>query len=176
MPNKKLLLLLVVFAVASCSSNKKNNDADTKPVSVKQEPSKVAVEENIEDTTMFSVTADELKKSESGPQVVYFDTNSSKLDGEATDTLKKKVLPEAKNLKTKKVVIEAHCDERGSEAYNQKLSERRAKSVKRYLVKNGVSDVKIKTVGYGESKPVALGHDEESWSKNRRAVTISIKK
>lgn len=176
MPNKNLLLLLAALAIASCSSNNKNAESN---LSTPKNPQKIAeAQENseIEEDSMFSVSADELKKSQSGPHVVYFSTNSDKLDQEAVSTLNQKVLAEAKSSKTKKVVIEAHCDERGSKTYNQNLSEKRAKSVKTYLVKNGVKDVKIKTVGYGESKPVALGHDEESWAKNRRAVTISIKK
>ncbi len=177
MLNRNLLLLLVTLAFASCSSNKKSAENNS---SAQKEPQKVVVapEENsgIEEDIMFSISADELKKSESGSRVVYFAKNSSKLDAEAISTLNQKVLAEAKSSKTKKVVIEAHCDERGSEDYNQKLSEKRAQAVKSYLVKNGVKDVKIKTVGYGESKPVALGHDESSWAKNRRAVTISIKK
>jgi peptidoglycan-associated lipoprotein len=177
MLNKKLLLLLATLAVASCSANKKSANAENNSF-VAKEPKVVVQEEKlseVEEDEMFSVSADEIKKSESGPHVVYFDTNSSNLNVEAVATLTQKVLSEAKSAKTKKVVIEAHCDERGSKAYNQKLSKRRAKAVKDYLVKNGV-EVKIKTVGYGESKPVALGHDEESWAKNRRAITISIKK
>ena len=177
MLNKKLLLLLATLAVASCSANKKGANTENNSF-VAKEPKAIVQEEKlseVEEDEMFSVSADEIKKSESEPHIVYFDTNSSNLNAEAVATLTQKVLPEAKSVKTKKVVIEAHCDERGSKAYNQKLSKKRATAVKDYLVKNGV-EVKIKTVGYGESKPVALGHDEESWAKNRRAITISIKK
>ena len=174
MINKNIISLLLSLSLISCAANKKTsevaaNSVETKKESVQEAPSK-------EEVKIFSVPAAEVAKSESQPQVIYFDTNSSALTAESNSTLKEKVLPEAQNLKTKKVVIEAHCDERGSKAYNKKLSERRALAVKKYLVENGVKSVKIKTVGYGESKPAALGHDEESWAKNRRAVTISIKK
>jgi peptidoglycan-associated lipoprotein len=173
MLNRNLSLLVIAFTIASCASHKKSSEAGSS-----KSPSKVVIEKSqeIEVDTMFSVSAEEIKKSESGAHVVYFSTNSNSLDDAAIAILKDKVLAEAKSANTKKVVIEAHCDERGSKAYNQKLSEKRAKAVKDYLVKNGVQDVKIKTVGYGESKPVALGHDEESWAKNRRAITISLKK
>jgi len=170
MLKKSLTLLAIALTIASCSANKKNTESD----SVQKEPEKKVVA--TEDVKMFSVSEAEIAKSESGPHVVYFDTDSAKLDNAATSILSEKVLPEAQNLKTKKVVIEAHCDERGSKAYNQKLSEKRAAAVKKYLVENGVKNAKIRTVGYGKSKPVALGHDEASWSKNRRAITISIKK
>lgn len=169
MLNKNLFLLIATLALASCSANKKNVENIS---SLPKEPKEVALKEE----EIFSVSADEIKKSESGSHVVYFSKNSAKLDSESTSILKEKVLEEAKSSNTKRVFIEAHCDERGSDAYNQKLSEKRAKSVKNYLVKNGVKNAKVKTVGYGESKPVALGHDETSWAKNRRAVTISIKK
>lgn len=170
MLNKIITLLLLSASISSCAYNKKSNLTP-------QEAPKVISESPKDDSIkMFSVSDEEIKKSGNVPTVIYFDTNSAKLNSEAKNILGEKVLAEAKNSKTKRVVIEAHCDERGSESYNQKLSEKRAKSVKKYLVKNGVANVKIKTIGYGESKPVALGHDEDSWSKNRRAVTISIKK
>ncbi len=173
MIKKNITLLLIALSLASCSSTKKTNDVAAVEQPAKKESPVSAANEAV---LVFSVPAAEIATSETGPQVVYFGTNSAALDQDATATLEKKVLPEAQNLKTKKVVIEAHCDERGSKAYNKKLSLKRANAVKEYLVKNGVKEVKIKTVGYGKSKPVALGHDETSWAKNRRAVTISVKK
>jgi peptidoglycan-associated lipoprotein len=65
--------------------------------------------------------------------------------------------------------IEGHADERGTEEYNLVLSEKRANAAKRYLVGLGVGDANLGTVGYGEERPVDEGHDEASWSKNRRA-------
>lgn len=179
MLSKKLALIAVIAALASCSTNKKssenfNSDKQNHVTEIKKLPEdKNSV---VEEDEMFSVSADEIQKSGTKPHVIYFDTNSTKLDKEAVEILSGKVLPEAKDAKAKKVVIEAHCDERGTTTYNQRLSQKRADSVKNYLIKNGVKGVKIKSIGYGESKPVALGHDEESWAKNRRAVTIVIRK
>ena len=181
MINKNIVLVLAtLIAATSCGSMKKTAPVSpTKPQetakesTIKDDSEKVS---KIEATTIFSVSEAEIAKSEAKAQVVYFDTNSAALTNDAVSILSEKVLPEAKNSKTKKVVIEAHCDERGSKAYNQKLGKKRAESVKKYLVQNGAKDVKIITKSYGESKPVALGHDEAAWSKNRRAVTISIKK
>lgn len=167
---KKLALLAAIFAIASCSSNKKSVESSANQAT---EIKKLA-EENFDE--MFSVSKAEIEKSGTKPHVIYFDTNSSKLNSKALEVLSEKVTPEAKNGKFKKVVIEAHCDERGSTTYNQKLSQQRASAVKNYLVKNGIKSAKIKAIGYGETKPAALGHDEESWAKNRRAVTIVIKK
>lgn len=67
-----------------------------------------------------------------------------------------------------RIQIEGHTDEKGPEVYNQKLSERRANSVKKYLVKNGVKGSKIKTQGFGELNPIADNSTEEGRSKNRR--------
>lgn len=75
-----------------------------------------------------------------------------------------------------KVEIEGHCDERGSTGYNLALGERRAASVKNYLVSLGISPGRLSTISYGEEMPSDPGHNEEAWSKNRRAHMIIIKK
>lgn len=74
------------------------------------------------------------------------------------------------------LIIEGHCDERGTEEYNIGLGQRRADSVKKYLIALGISPDKIKTVSYGESVPADPGHNEEAWAKNRRAVFVLIQK
>ena len=67
------------------------------------------------------------------------------------------------------VIIAGHCDERGSREYNLALGERRALAVRQYLAGLGIDQSVIQTVSYGEEQPVAAGHDESSWSQNRRA-------
>ena len=68
-----------------------------------------------------------------------------------------------------RISIEGHCDERGTVEYNLALGERRARTAMDFLVNYGVESRRIDIVSYGENKPFALGHDESSWSKNRRA-------
>ncbi|NWF91821.1 MAG: peptidoglycan-associated lipoprotein Pal [Syntrophaceae bacterium] len=75
-----------------------------------------------------------------------------------------------------KIQIEGHCDERGTEAYNLALGERRANSTKKYLISLGISPDRISTISYGEERPVDPGHNEEAWAKNRRAHTIILSK
>ena len=70
------------------------------------------------------------------------------------------------------VVIEGHCDERGTRAYNLALGDRRATAVKNYLVALGVSPSRITTISYGKERPAVLGSGEAAWSQNRRAVTM----
>jgi len=66
------------------------------------------------------------------------------------------------------VVVEGHCDERGSNEYNLALGENRAVTVRDYLVQSGVAADRIQTRSYGEEKPVSEGHDESAWAVNRR--------
>ena len=74
-----------------------------------------------------------------------------------------------------KVVIEGHCDERGSEEYNLALGEKRAKSARDYLISLGISPEHLSIISYGESMPLDPRHCEEAWAKNRRAH-FAIKK
>ena len=67
-----------------------------------------------------------------------------------------------------KVRLEGNCDERGSDEYNIALGQRRADGVKKLLLVSGVKEKQISTISYGEEKPKATGHDESSWSQNRR--------
>ena len=68
-----------------------------------------------------------------------------------------------------KIILEGHCDERGTAEYNLALGERRAKAVKDYLVGTGIAADRISTISYGEERPFVLGHDESAWKWNRRA-------
>ena len=67
-----------------------------------------------------------------------------------------------------RVLIEGHCDERGSNEYNLALGDRRANSAKNYLVKSGVAESRITTISYGEEQPLCMEHAESCWWKNRR--------
>ena len=67
------------------------------------------------------------------------------------------------------VLIEGHCDERGTNEYNLALGERRAKSTMNYLVSQGVQASRITIISYGEERPLCTEHNEECWAKNRRA-------
>lgn len=72
---------------------------------------------------------------------------------------------------TLSVTVEGHADERGTREYNLALGERRANSVKNYLVALGVSPARINTISYGKERPAVPGSDESAWAQNRRGVT-----
>ena len=67
------------------------------------------------------------------------------------------------------ILVEGHCDERGSVEYNLALGERRAQSVKDYLINMGIGKDRLYTISYGKERPFAFGHTEEAWAQNRRA-------
>jgi peptidoglycan-associated lipoprotein len=76
---------------------------------------------------------------------------------------------------TYNVLIEGHCDERGTEQYNLALGDRRANTAKEYLVTLGVDAGRIRTVSYGEERPFEEGHDDASWAQNRRAHIVLVR-
>lgn len=101
-------------------------------------------------------------------QPIYFAYDSSQVNPEEAG----KCEDVAKHLKKGKggVIVEGHGDERGSREYNLALGERRAQAVRDYLVSLGVDPAIIQTKSYGEEMPEDMGHDENAWRKNRRAV------
>ncbi|KJE35159.1 OmpA/MotB [Thalassospira sp. HJ] len=102
---------------------------------------------------------------------VFFGFDKYDLAGEARRTLELQAAW-LKKYPQYKVVVEGHADERGTREYNLALGERRANSVKDYLIALGIDPSRVETISYGKERPVALGHDEESWAKNRRGVSV----
>jgi len=75
-----------------------------------------------------------------------------------------------------KIQVEGHCDERGTVEYNLSLGERRANSVKKYLISLGIVVDRLSAISYGEERPLDPGHNEEAWGKNRRGHTVILSK
>ena len=99
---------------------------------------------------------------------VYFDFDSATLSPVAQDVLRRKA-EFLRDNPTVAVTVEGHCDERGTNEYNLALGERRAESVRSYMVDLGVASNRMTAISYGEERPVDTGHTEEAWAKNRRA-------
>ena len=70
------------------------------------------------------------------------------------------------------LLVEGHCDERGTEQYNLALGERRANAARDYLIVLGVDGGRIRTISYGEERPLATEHNESAWAQNRRAALV----
>jgi peptidoglycan-associated lipoprotein len=109
----------------------------------------------------------------SGRDVIYFDTDRYNIDSEDVAALQTQA-QWLMRYPNKRATIEGHADERGTRDYNLALGERRANAAKNYLISLGVDTNRLSTVSYGKERPVALGSDEASWAKNRRAVTVTI--
>jgi len=108
-----------------------------------------------------------------GQDTIYFDTDKFNIDAADQAALAAQAQWLMK-YPAKRLTVEGHADERGTREYNLALGERRANAAKNYLVSLGVDAGRITTVSYGKERPVALGSDEESWARNRRAVTVTI--
>jgi peptidoglycan-associated lipoprotein len=97
---------------------------------------------------------------------IYFDFDKYDIRSDQREAAR----ADAEKIKTLSgnIVLEGNCDERGSEEYNLALGERRAASVKRYLVDLGVPSSRLSTVSFGKMRPAVQGHDEAAWKWNRR--------
>ncbi len=99
---------------------------------------------------------------------VHFDYKKYKIkngDKPSLDTLVQKL----KENENRKILVEGHCDSRGTANYNLILGERRAKAVREYLVKSGAPTSQIEVISYGKEKPLCMEAAEECWQSNRRA-------
>jgi peptidoglycan-associated lipoprotein len=118
-----------------------------------------------------SGTASDYEKKVGDSKTVYFAFDKQNITPESKEKIAKQI-EWLKQYPSVSMVVEGHCDPRGTEEYNIALGERRASSVRKELVDSGISGDRITTMSYGKSRPAADGSGEESWSKNRRAVTV----
>ena len=101
---------------------------------------------------------------------VYFELDQATLRSDARDVLSKnyQVLKQHADWE---VLVEGHCDERGTTEYNLGLGQKRAASVRQYYMSLGMSGTKIATISYGKESPACNDHTDDCWSKNRRGAT-----
>ena len=116
-----------------------------------------------------AMNPDDLQAVASQFQAVYFDYDSAQV-GASERTKLEAVAEYLRGSASVGLIVEGHCDERGSNDYNLSLGERRAQAVRAYIIGLGIAADRIRTVSYGEERPAAFGHDEESWRQNRRAT------
>jgi peptidoglycan-associated lipoprotein len=163
------LSLCLVLTLTSCASkSKKNTDSATDSTKSQADNGKNA-------GLSLDVNGDSDSSKAGALKTVYFDFNSAAI----LDSTKDALDANAKFLKANtsvKVQVEGHCDERGGVQFNLALGEKRAKGVREYLVSQGIEASRISTISFGKERPVAFGHDEEAWSKNRRANFVIIAK
>ncbi len=104
-------------------------------------------------------------------QTIYFDFDKYNLKSDAKQSLQYNynLMKENGDLR---VLIEGHCDERGTVEYNLALGERRARAAMDYLVNLGISPSRLSVISYGKERPAMMGHTEAAWSKNRRCEFV----
>jgi len=134
---------------------------------------------DIDEYTEMEIEAMRMSPIEVGQVVrlnnIFFETGKATLKPESFPELDRTV-EFLKNNPTMEIEIAGHTDNVGSEAFNQKLSENRAKSVETYIVEHGINESRLKAVGYGESRPIAFNSDDEGRQKNRRVEFEVLKK
>jgi|TARA_B100001964_G_C14066035_1_gene523689 peptidoglycan-associated lipoprotein len=101
---------------------------------------------------------------------VFFDYDSAELDSDAKELLQAQAAWLKQHNKSS-VIIEGHCDERGTREYNLALGERRAQAVKNYLNGLGIDISSLSTISYGKERPAVVGSNDAAWSQNRRSIT-----
>ena len=178
-----ILPLLAAIALAACTSTPETDSSaidtgiegqidsgtatDDTSIIVEQEPEPVVV---TTDPSEPSPGSQEELVQRVGDRV-FFELDSAILGADARRTLERqaewlRLFPE--NV----MVIEGHCDERGTREYNLALGERRANAVREHLITQGIAPSRLRTISYGKERPYALGHNEEAWALNRRSVSV----
>jgi len=172
MIRQTLFILSVLMLVSSPACKKKDKDV---PAPVAPPAATTDNATQLEADTKPEVTVDttpdeveDFDPSRFSLEDVYFDFDKSDLRPDTREALNRystvlKANPELK------VLIEGHCDERGTDEYNLALGERRAQRVREYLVDTGVPSNRLRTISYGEMRPKASGSNEAAWAQNRRA-------
>jgi peptidoglycan-associated lipoprotein len=148
--------LLVGFLAIGCASKKPQNAQDG------------ANGAGANAGLTLELNGDSDSRTAGGLQTVYFDFNESTLTSTTQAALKNNADFLNANASVD-IQIEGHADERGGHQFNLALGQRRALAVREYLIAAGVAARRLNYVSYGKERPVAEGHDESAWSKNRRA-------
>ena len=160
-----LLFITVAFLTTGCCKKKKPLEMQPAEKQTTQGISEdeLAAKRQAEEMARMKAAAKQRFVNED----VHFDFDSSALTPDAQEILKEKVAYMNANPEIT-VTIEGNCDERGTEAYNMALGERRAQSIKNFMVNAGVAASRMQTVSFGEEKPIDPAHNEAAWAKNRR--------
>ena len=177
-----VLAVLITVVVGACAKKQLpvarpmpppavNNTGNTVPPAPPPPPSPVAEPVPVPpmpmEDTIGSKSLDDLNR-DSPLKPLFFEVDSSDVSGVGQQALQGNA-DMLKKYPTWQVTIEGHSDERGTAEYNLALGERRALAARTYLVSLGIPADKVKTVSYGKEFPFDAGHDDEAWSKNRRA-------
>ncbi len=159
----------MVFFVSACATKPKDS-ADTSGSGSASSSSTVSSDSSSSDSASIIPGSQEDLIVNVGDRV-FFGYDSSDLDSDAQELLQDQVAW-LKQHSDVSITVEGHCDERGTREYNLALGEKRAQSVKNYLISLGITPSRVSTISYGKERPAVIGSHEGAWSQNRRSVTL----
>ena len=167
---KLLASALLVFFLAACSTTPKDtaDSSGSGSTSTSSDVSSSAETETTESASIEPGSQEDLIVNVGDR--VFFNYDSSELDNDAQELLQDQVAW-LKQYSDVSVIIEGHCDERGTREYNLALGEKRAQSVKNYIISLGISADRVSTISYGKERPAVVGSNDGAWAQNRRSVT-----
>lgn len=199
---KSLLLLFILILLSACAKQKVVSQPlqpvvkpvpkeevvpkeQEKPVQSVQETQIQQKEEakkaSVEEVTPTMIAKAQTTVSDSSSEevsvlakMIHFDFDKYDIKKEAAEILKE-IADYLKANPDIRLLIEGHCDERGTREYNLQLGMRRAESAKKYLIDLGIDEKRLETISYGKDKPLVDEHNEEAWAKNRRCEFKRIK-
>lgn len=166
-----LVVLVFALALAGCQTKESLTKTDEAPVDDLAAADAAARAHGVTGAEGFRGSALDDPDSPLSIRVIYFEFDSDEVKPEYRSAVEAHAAYLAANSNTL-VTLEGHADERGSREYNLALGERRAMAVRRQMVLLGASAGQVRTVSYGEERPVAFGHDEGSYALNRRVEII----
>lgn len=167
-----MLISTIMFFTVSCAKEV----LQTQPEATVQPENRIIPDGSAEETKPAeqppaAAIANEAARAAFFNENIHFEFDSAALSGQALQLLNNKA--EYMRLNPEfRVAVQGHCDERGTNAYNMALGERRAESVKKFLVNLGIRADRLNTVSYGKSQPITMGQDEASRARNRRAQFV----
>ena len=176
------LVLSAAFLVACSSSSTKEDEETARAAAATAAAAKAAQDAAAASGSATAsgtgaATSQEQQRLEQAAaaygNVFYFAFDSSNLTPEAIASLNAHIAA-LKNTNSN-IRLEGHTDERGTREYNLALGERRANSVRDYMVLNGIASYRIETISYGEERPIAYGSGEANWAQNRRVELVVVK-
>lgn len=182
---KGLLIAIPALVLTACGATSDSTEGDAQTTAAEQNaaqtqaitdgvnPAETTVEVAQAEVALTPEEEQEVKYNElrQSDQTIQFDYDKSKVEAKYLELLQAHADYLIKNPDAK-VMVEGHCDERGTPEYNIALGERRAKAVAQYLQSLGVTAGQITTVSYGEEKPIDLSRTDAGFAKNRRAVLV----
>jgi peptidoglycan-associated lipoprotein len=159
--------LMILLLVAAGCQKKTTKGVEPQPLPSVEQPAVPSTDKELQKGTTEEMEKATETKLPLQFEKIYFEFDKYTLPNDQRNKLAEnaevlKAYPEVK------VLIEGNCDERGTIEYNLSLGEKRANTLKEYLINYGISASRLSTISYGEEKPVDPGKNEQAWAKNRR--------